>query len=173
MSNKRKNEEKTIEKNKKVKVTKKTITEDKKENETEVKKVEGIIKEFIETLDSKSIFVSNLDGDITNEEIIEHFSNFGTILEISIKKPMNKTRKAKSCIIKYTTDEEAEDAILNGKKIAVYNEELIVKKAIADKKNYLVYISNLPSSIEKSDVFELFKPCGQIKSILLQSYYFF
>ncbi|CDJ59598.1 polypyrimidine track-binding protein, putative [Eimeria maxima] len=54
---------------------------------------------------TKTVFVANLQEEVTEEEISSLFNKFGEINKIHFKKPKNEQSKTKLCVMELETEE--------------------------------------------------------------------
>lgn len=81
-------------------------------------------------METKKLYVKNLDWNLTEEQVKEYFSQFGEIA--SIKLPLDKFKRRRGfAFIEYAQEADAEKAIAeaNGKSLAGTEREMSVEMA--------------------------------------------
>ena len=84
-------------------------------------------------LETKKLYVKNLDWNLTEEQVKEFFSQFGEIA--SIKLPLDKFKRRRGfAFIEYANEEDAQKAIeaANGQSIQGTEREMSVEMARAE-----------------------------------------
>ncbi|XP_014613977.1 PREDICTED: nucleolar protein 12-like [Polistes canadensis] len=138
--------------------------------------------------DSRTIFISNIPKQVTKEEIRKLFKKFGEIESIRVRSviPIDLKMSKKVAAIKkkihpkvetiimfiiYKLEEGAKKATsMNGKQLkGNYLKVDIVDKnsRIKPDEKKAVFLGNLPFTIQDNDLWEHFKPCGEIHSVRL------
>jgi RNA recognition motif-containing protein len=106
--------------------------------------------------DAFTLFVNNLPFDITENEIFESLQIFGNVKSVRIIKSTDGKCKGYA-YVEYFTEESVELAC-EKHQIVIKNRKVLLQKFVNEKdQKFILHVSNLPYTIEESEVLNLFK----------------
>lgn len=119
-----------------------------------------------------SVYVGNLDPDITEKILYDFFSSNGeNIIKIDMYKYKNSLKSKKYAFIKYSTPIESENAMIDYNRRYIYDfpSKIIVNKKKIDIPSQHGYykLSNLPENTDYYSIFETFKEYDNILEFLI------
>jgi RNA recognition motif-containing protein len=117
-----------------------------------------------------TLFLSSLHNEISQQDISQHFNQFGKVVSIKINK---KGSPSKMCtaIMRMET-EEGLDKLISQKSQLIRGYEIFVEKKLTGKDLVLknvdigvrrIHISNIPAHITGKDLFRLFSEFGKVE----------
>lgn len=112
--------------------------------------------------DDRKLFVGALPQDAKDEDISEHFSQFGEVESINLKTDPNTGRSRGFAFVVFKTCESLESAVATDPH-NIKNKKVAVKKAQA--KQGKVYVGKLQASISDDEVKAFFAQYGAIATI--------
>nr|DAD44535.1 TPA_asm: hypothetical protein HUJ06_002765 [Nelumbo nucifera] len=137
-----------------------------------------------------NLYVKNLDHDLTEDLLLDKFSDFGKVCNVVIMKD-NQGKSKGFGFINFESAEDAKKAVeaMNGaklgsktlyvgraqkkaerEKILKHTYEELQNKQTDNMKNSNVYVKNLDVSVDDSKLQELFSSCGKITSARVMHY---
>lgn len=159
--------------------TKKKAKKSKTNKEVVEKTIEKENNEDVEeTNESNSVFISGIPYTATEDEVTALFKDCGKIVEIKMPKYQDSGKNRGYAHITFKKTKYANKALELNKKVYINNRYLEVQQAKGENKYErkadlmdlpidckTVMIKNLDYSISESELAQMFKPCGDIRSI--------
>eukprot|EP01083_Nonionella_stella_P187625 689810_1 len=120
-------------------------------------------------LQQRSLFVGDLDENVSKHELYEIFSKYGTVDEIKL--PLNKKGKCLGhAYINYKFVKDAQSALSNLRHPIINSKQCrVMPWAKPDKSNYNICVKHLPSSVTNAQLYDMFSPYGTISSSKVQA----
>merc|ERR1719402_880771 len=112
--------------------------------------------------DDRKLFVGGLPQDATQDDISEHFTQFGEIDNINLKTDLSSGRSRGFAFVLYKTVQSLTDAI-EAKEHTVKGKEVAVKKAQA--KQGKVYVGKLVAELTDQEIRDHFEQYGTIANV--------
>ncbi|XP_024404116.1 RNA-binding protein BRN1 isoform X1 [Physcomitrium patens] len=136
-----------------------------------VEAMEGVIENGVNrAVDSVKLFVGQLPKQMSEQQLVEIFSEAGTVNEINIIKDKLTKLSRGCCFLTYTTRQEADKAIEifhNKRTLQPVASPLQVKYADGEMERleHKLFIGMLPKAASKADVTAVFSQYGTIKEL--------
>jgi len=133
--------------------------------------MEGVMENGVNrALDSVKLFVGQLPKQMSEQQLVEVFSEAGTVYEINIIKDKLTKQSRGCCFLTYTTRQEADKAIEifhNKRTLQPVASALQVKYADGEMERleHKLFIGMLPKGASKADVMSVFSPYGVVKEL--------
>eukprot|EP01083_Nonionella_stella_P076922 209805_1 len=115
-------------------------------------------------LQKRSLFVGDLNENVSKHELYEIFSKHGAIDKIKL--PLNKNGKCLGhAYINYKFVKDAQNALSNLRHLIMNGKQCrVMACAKPDKSNHNIYVKNLPSTANNATLYDMFSPYGTISS---------
>lgn len=158
-------------KSKQRKVESKEKEEMKKDDIKNVQPAHGISYKSDGTRDLQTVFLSNLDFSVTEDEIREIFSKFGQIDDLRLVRNYKGLSKG-YCYVEYSSIQGAKEALKHDR-MAIGNRPVFISE-INKKKSFQysnsleknkLFVSNLSPTTTKEDLHKVFDKIGCLKDI--------
>eukprot|EP01083_Nonionella_stella_P076923 209806_1 len=120
-------------------------------------------------LQKRSLFVGDLNENVSKHELYEIFSKHGAIDKIKL--PLNKNGKCLGhAYINYKFVKDAQSALSNLRHPIINSKQCrVMPWAKPDKSNYNICVKHLPSSVTNAQLYDMFSPYGTISSSKVQA----
>eukprot|EP01017_Pseudomicrothorax_dubius_P035347 TRINITY_DN4939_c0_g1_i4.p1 TRINITY_DN4939_c0_g1~~TRINITY_DN4939_c0_g1_i4.p1 ORF type:complete len:336 (-),score=59.54 TRINITY_DN4939_c0_g1_i4:59-1066(-) len=119
-----------------------------------------------------TLFIANLDTNVSERTLSEHFSKFGPLEEVLVCKDPKTGQSLGYALVKYKTAATANDALVKMNNTDIESKKIIIRqdnqKSEYDK-NAIVLFRNLDPEVTQKLLFDYFSRFGEIVYVRLSS----
>ena len=112
--------------------------------------------------DDRKLFVGGLPQEVSEEELNEHFGQFGEIESVNLKTDPNTGRSRGFCFVVYKGVDGLEKAVAT-EDHTLQNKKVAVKKAQA--KQGKIYVGKIPQELSDEEIKSFFEQYGAIVTV--------
>ncbi len=114
--------------------------------------------------DDRKLFVGGLPQEVSEEEITQHFAEFGEVEGVNLKTDPNTGRSRGFCFVVFKTTEGVDKACgVSEEKHTLKGKKVAVKKAQA--KQGKIYVGKIKPDLKDEEIKEFFAQYGAVASI--------
>ncbi|KAA6403470.1 MAG: putative RNA-binding protein [Streblomastix strix] len=112
--------------------------------------------------EGKGIFVGDLDSEVTEEELVDLFTKFGSVQRATIKKDKYTTNSLGYGFVYFDSAESAQNVLQQNQKQWIHSRPMKIGPA---ERNTNICVSNLPEDTSENEIRSLFSQFGTITQV--------